>query len=47
MDIDNLRNWFKLIYEVFLVKKMVQEWLFHKFFLLKETIDLMEKKLRM
>ena len=29
--------------KLFLVKKMVQEWVFHKFFGLKETIDLMEK----
>ncbi len=45
---DNLRNWFKLIYEVcFGEENGPRMGFFISFFGVKETIDLMEKKLRM
>jgi len=44
---DNLRNWFKLIYEViFGEENGPRMGFFISFFGLKETIDLMEKKLK-
>ena len=44
---DNLRNWFKLIYEVFFGEENGPRMgFFISFFGLKETIDLMEKKLK-
>ena len=46
MDMKNLREWFKLIYEVVLVWKMVQEWIFISFFGLKETIELISNKIK-
>ena len=45
---DNLRDWFKLIYEVcFGEENGPRMGFFISFFGVKETIDLMEKKLRM
>ena len=44
---DNLRDWFKLIYEVtFGEENGPRMGFFISFFGLKETIDLMEKKLK-
>ena len=37
---NNLRNWFKLIYQVLFARKMDQEWVFYKFFLdLKKQLN--------
>ena len=42
----NLRDWFKLIYEVVFGRKMDQEWDFLCFFGLNETIELINDKIK-